>query len=235
MIRITAALMFAFLLTGGAARAGLNPPTKGGSFHKEVQQRLCYAGRFRFDRLDGDVALGRFVGKVPSCEGHPNAEDLGEVRVVLLGNEGFKPQGGRTYCLILTAGSKRGMTVVAHGPDDAETATELRVVIESPSAFENDATWRKRRTLWVKFRKDLGPGETPLLYGEDEPCRNILYLKRGEGTFPLYLYNAGTGQSERVTHAKVLRGANRITYDGGYFRVWFNGAVEMSIGTGGGD
>ena len=170
MTRITAAavLMFAWLLPGEAARAGLNPPTKGGSFREEVRQRLCYAGRFRFDRLDGDIALGRFVEQVPSCEGHPNAEDPGEVRVVLLGNEGFQPEAGRTYCLILTAGSKRGMTVVAHGPDDAATAKELREVIASPSSFENDATWRERRALWAKFRKDLGPGETPLLYGEDD-------------------------------------------------------------------
>ena len=60
-------------------------------------------------------------------------------------------------------------------------------------------------------------------------------MKRGEGPFPLHLYNAGTGKSERITHAKVLPGVNRITYDEGYFRVWFNGSVEMNIGTGGGE
>ena len=74
MNRITAAaaLTFAWLLSDGAARAGLNPPTKGGSFHNEVQQRLCYAGRFSLNGLDGDVSLGRFVGQVPSREGHPD-------------------------------------------------------------------------------------------------------------------------------------------------------------------
>ena len=159
--------------------------------------------------------------------------DLGEVRVVLLGNEGFKPAAGRTYCLILTAGSKRGMTVVAYGPDDAATAKELREVIESPSASENDATCRKRRALWVKFQKDLGEGEKLLLYGEDDSLRHLLYVRGGEHPFPLHLYDSRTGKSEPIIHAKVLPGMNRITYDKGNFRVWFNGSFEMDIGTGG--
>ena len=152
---------------------------------------------------------------------------------MLLGNEEFTPELGKTYCLILTHGSKRGMTIVAHGPDDPETAKELHELIESPSAFENDATWRKRRSLWSKFRKDLGPDETPLLYAEDDACQNVLYIKSRERQFPLHLYNARSGKSEPIIHAKVLPGMNRITYDKGYFRVWFSGNIEMNIGTGG--
>jgi hypothetical protein len=236
MIRITVAafLALAWLLSGEEALVGLKPATKGGAIRQEVQQRLCYAGRFQFERGDEakDLFVGRFLEQVPSCEGHPNAEDLGEVRVVLLGNEEFQPEAGGAYSLILTDGSKRGMTLVAYGPDDAATAKELREVIESPSAFENDATWRKRRALWAKLRKDLGPDEKPLLYCEDESLRRILFVKGGDVQFPLHLYDMRTGKSEPIIHAKVLPGMNRITYDEGSFRVWFNGSVEMSIGTG---
>ena len=237
MIRIsaTAALTLAWTLFGEVAIADLQPARKGDSFRDVVQRRLCYAGRFKFERW-GEVQSylrGRFIGQVRSGDGHPNAEDLGDVEVVLLGNDEFKPEVGETYCLILTAGSKRGMTIVAHGPDDAATAKELREVIESPSAFENDATWRKRRSLWSKFRKDLGGGETLLLYGEDDALRHILYVKGGKEQFPLHLYDMRAGRSEPIIHAKVLRGMNRITYAEGEFRVWFDESIELRIGTGG--
>ena len=54
--------------------------TKGGLFRKEVEHRLCYAGRFQFERWveEQHHFVGRFIGQVPSCEGHPNTKDLGE-------------------------------------------------------------------------------------------------------------------------------------------------------------
>jgi hypothetical protein len=231
-------LLFLVLLPCARTRADLRPGTKDRPIPAEVGERLCYAGRLRVDRLEqgNAFAFGRFVERMPSGEGHPNDVDLGEVRIVLRGNVGFTPEAGKTYCLILTAGSKQGLTVVAHGPDDAATAAETRRVIGSPSAFENDATWRKRRALWAGFRKDAGPGGAIAVYGEDDAFRNILYVKAdSRGPFPLHLYDAGARKSEPVVHAKVLPGVNRITYEKGYFHVWFNGSVELSVGTRGED
>ena len=120
-------------------------------------------------------------------------------------------------------------------PDDAATARQTREVIESPSAFENDTIWRKRRPLWAKFRADLGPGETPLLYAEDDSLRRILYVKSSGGPSPLHLYDRASGKSEPIVSQKVVPGMNRITFAAGEFQVWFNGSVELSIGVGDGD
>jgi hypothetical protein len=240
MRRIVASVLLsvAWLSFSDLVRAELNPARKGVSIRDTVQNRLCYAGRFRFERGDRQTNLyhARCLEQMPSCEGHPNAAKLDEVSVVLLGNEDFKPEVGSTYCLILTAGSKRGMTVEAHGPEDAATAKQMKEIIESPSAFENDATWRARRALWAKFCKDLGPDERPLLYGEDDGFRYILYVKGAPslsaqgGQFPLHLYDKATGKTEPIIHAKVIPGMNRITFSDGQFQVWFNGSVELSIG-----
>jgi hypothetical protein len=232
-IAVSLALAGVVLLPADRVRAELRTSSKTEALGRTVVGRLCYAGRFRVERRDGDLdVVGRFVEQVPSCDGHPNAKNPGEVRVVRRGDDAFSPEVGKTYCLILTAGSKRGMTVVAFGPDDDATARAMREVISSPSAFENDATWRERRALWAKFRRDVGDIQ-PLVYGEDDPPRNILYLKPGEGPWPLFLYNARKGTSEPVMHAKVIPGVNRITYDHGYFRVWFSGSVELNVGVGG--
>ena len=121
-----AAWLFLALL-GHSARAELTPAVKGSSLQWTVGQRLCYAGRFRFERAlrEGQQYLGRCAEQVPSSKGHPNAQKLDEVHVVLLGNEVFKPELGKTFCLTLTAGSKQGFTVEAFGPDDAATRKEL--------------------------------------------------------------------------------------------------------------
>jgi hypothetical protein len=230
-----AVFVFAWLSWGGVARAELRPATKGRSFHRAVEQRLCFAGRFRFERSvrDREVYLARCLEQVPSCEGHPNALRLEEVHLALLGNEVFTPETRRTYCLIVTAGSKRGLTVEAFGPDDAETLKEMKAVIGAPSAFQNDATWRKRRALWAKFQKDIGIDEAPLLYCEDDVLRSILYVRKGHETYPIHLYKVATGKSEPIIHAKVIRGVNRITFDKEGFQVWFNGSIELTTGAGG--
>ena len=163
MVRITATAFLAFgcLLSGEAARAGLKPMTRGGVVPQGGGAWVALAGRFQFERWVEEQRhfVGRFIGQVPSCEGHPNTKDLGEGSgSCYFSNEEFRPEVGKTYCLILTDGSKSGMTIVAHGPDDAETAKELREVIESPSAFENDATWRKRRALWARVPEGSGTG-----------------------------------------------------------------------------
>ena len=232
---VLAGVLFACVvsLVDETARAELQPGGPGGSIVGSVHGRLCYAGRFRFESIaeDGNAYLGRFVEQVPSSTGHPNAMDPGKVRVILRGDSHFKPALGKTYCLILTDGSVRGKTVEAFGPDDPVTVRQMKEIIESPSAFENDKTWRQRRTLWSKFAKDLGPTEAPLIYSEDDACRNILYLKAGEGEHPLRLYNIETGRAEPIIHAKVLAGVNRITFEHGAFYVWFNGSVELTVST----
>jgi hypothetical protein len=226
-----AVLAFTALSWAVVARAELRPAARDGSFHRSVEQGLCFAGRFRFERClhDREVYVARCVEQVPSCEGHPNSLHLEEVTVALLGNELFVPETGRTYCLIVTAGSKRGYTVEAFGPDDTATLKEMKKVIGSPSAFQNDTTWGKRRALWAKFRKDRGSDEAPLLYCEDGALRNILYVKKGDLPFPIHLYQAATGKSEPIIHAKVIPGVNRITFENGQFYVWFNGSVELTI------
>ncbi len=213
------------------ARAELRPATKDGSFHRSVEQRPCFAGRFRFERClhDRQVYVARCLEQVASCKGHPNSLQLEEVTVALLGNGLFVPETGRTYCLIVTAGSKRGYTVEAFGPDDAATLTEMKTIMGSPSAFQNDATWRKRRALWEKFRKDLGTDDAPLLYCEDGALRNILYVKKGDDPFAIHLYQGATGKSGPIVPAKVIRGVNRITFDKGQFYVWFNESIELTI------
>ena len=230
-----AVLAFIALSVVGVARAELRPATKDGSFHRTVEQRLCFAGRFRFERSieNREVYVARCLEQVPSCDGHPNSSHLDEVTVTLLGDEQLIPEIGKTYCLIVTAGSKRGLTVEAFGPDDAATLKEMKAVMGSPSAFQNDAIWRKRRDLWARFQKDHGTDETPLLYCEDDALRNILYVKKCNEPFPIYLYRVASGKSEPIIHAKAIRGVNRITFDKGQFHVWFNGSIELSIGAGG--
>ncbi len=233
--RASACVLFncAALLFDEAARAELRPERPGGSILGSIHDRLCYAGRFRFEKIDknGDVYIGRYVEQMPSSAGHPNAKDLGSVRVVLRGDSHFKPALGKTYCLFLTDGSKRGMTVEAFGSDDPSTVTQMKEIIGSPSAFENDKAWRQRRALWTKFAKDLGPTEVPLIYAEDDACRNILYLKGGEREYAFHLYDIETGRAKPIIHAKVLPGVNRITFEKGAFQVWFNGSVELTIGS----
>ena len=233
--RVFAAVLFAFviLLFDETARAERQPAGPGGSIVGTVHPRLCYAGRFRFESIaeDGNAYLGRFIEQLPSSAGHPNAKDPGKVRVILRGDSHFKPVFGKTYCLILTDGSVRGKTVEAFGPDDLVTVSQLREMIESPSAFENDGTWRQRRNLWVKFAKDREPTEAALIHAEDDACGNILHLLRaGEGEHPLRLYNIETGRAAPIIHAKVLPGVNRITFEQGAFHVWFNGSVELTVG-----
>lgn len=226
-----AVLVFSLTSWADAVRPELQPASKDGSFHRAVAQRLCFAGRFRFERSlqDRNVYVARCIEQISSSAGHPNTLHLEEVTVALLGNGLFVPEIGRTYCLIVTAGSKRGMTVEAFGPDNAATLQEMKAVMSSPSAFQNDATWQKRRALWAKFRTDLGPDEAPLLYCEDDAHRTILYVKRTEDPFPIHLYRAATGKSEPITPSKVIRGANRITFEEGQFQVWFNGSIELTI------
>lgn len=230
-----AVLAFTALSWAGIARAELRPAAKDGSFHRAIEQRLCFAGRFRFERSKENrvVYVARCLEQVASCEGHPNSLHLDEVNLVLLRDEQFIPEIGKTYCLIVTAGSKQGMTVEAFGPDDAATLKELKAVMSSTSAFQNDATWRKRRNLWAGFHRDLGTDEVPLLYCEDDALRNILYIKRGDAPFPIHLYQVASGKSEPIIHAKTLRGVNRITFDKRQFQVWFNGSIELTIDAGG--
>ncbi len=226
-----AVLVFAWMSWAGAARAELQPASKNGAFHRAVAQRLCFAGRFRFERSlqDRNIYVARCLEQVSSCAGHPNSSHLEEVTVALLGNDLFVPETGKSYCLIVTDGSKRGMTVEAFGPDDATTLQEMKAVMGSPSAFQNDATWQQRRALWAKFRNDLGTDGAPLLYCEDDARRTILYLKRTDEPFPIHLYRAATGKSEQITPARVIRGVNRITFEEGQFQVWFNGSIELTI------
>jgi len=110
--QVVASVFFAcvVLLFDATAWAELQPAGPGGSIVGFVHDRLCCAGRFRFETIDkdGDAYFGLFVELVPSSTGHPNAKDLGKVRVILRGDSHFKPALGKTYCLILTDGSKRG-------------------------------------------------------------------------------------------------------------------------------
>ncbi len=230
-----AVFVIASMSQGGSARAELEPATKTGAFRRDIERRLCFAGRFRFEQSlpNHQIYVARCIEQIISCGGHPNASPLGELTLVLPSKKSFIPENGRIYCLIVTAGSKRGWTVEAFGPDDAATLQEMKVIMGSSSAFQNDATWQKRRALWAKLRNDLGTEEAMLLYCEDDALRNILYVKKGDEPFPIHLYHSATGRSEPVVHAKTIRGANRITFEEGHFHVWFDGSIELTIDPGG--
>ena len=102
MTRIAAAALLLVATLECRARSEMTPANQGGSLQVAIARQLCYAGRFRLERAlrEGELYLGRCVEQVPSCAGHPNAQKLDEVRVVLLGNEGFKPEIGKTFCLV---------------------------------------------------------------------------------------------------------------------------------------
>lgn len=228
-------VLFVWINWTGVARAELEPATRDGAFRRDVEQRLCFAGRFRFEQFlhDRVVSVARCLEQVASCDGHPNSSQLEQVTIALSSNDVFIPEIGKTYCLIVTEGSKRGLTVQAFGPDDAATLKEMKALMSSPSAFQNNAIWKKRRALWAKYRTDLGTDENPLLYCEDAALLTILYVKKGNEPFPIRLYRAKTGKSEPIIHAKVIPGVNRISFDNGQFRVWYNGSIELNIDAGG--
>jgi hypothetical protein len=231
MIRAEACtgVFFCLLALGSEARSALTPATPREVPRQTVSTRLCFAGRFKVERRAGDRAvMGRFVEAVRSSEGHPNDRELGDVRVVRMHGDTFDPEVGKTYCIILTAGSKQGMTVVAFGPDDAATHQALEGLMTSPSAFENDAAWRKRRALWTKFHKDVGTVE-PLIYCEDDALENILYVKPGPGGTSVFLYSATKGAAHQIISARVIRGINRITFHEGTFLAWFSGSIELRV------
>ncbi len=196
-----------------------------------VHSRLCYAGRYRVVDVDTDGGFVdlRLVERVASGEDHPNAEGETELRALLVGERRFDPRKGATYCLVLTHGSKAGMTVEAYGPDDATTLEELRKMMRSPEAFGNDVTSRKRRALWKAFRK-TAPETVIRIYCEDDALSQILFIPEGEedrGTYFLFELNSGTTMP--LMPAKLVPRVNRITFEGDAFLVWQDGVVELSL------
>jgi len=85
------------------------------------------------------------------------------------------------------------------------------------------AAWLIPVLIGQSARAELSPG----VKGS-----SVRRSKEGREPFPLRIYNARTGKSEQVTHAKVVPGMNRITFEKGEFHVWYNGSIELTIGLG---
>jgi hypothetical protein len=220
------------LISGATERSELTPIAAGESVEKTVGQRLCFAGRFSVLISAGEDgrSKARCLEQVSSSVGHPNAAKLDEVVIVLRPGSLFRPEAGRAYCLILMEGSKSGLTVVGFGPDDAATFQNLEKVMHSLTAYQNDRWWQDRRALWAKFRKDVGPDEHPSIYAEDDRFEHLLYCSRdSQVPFPLHLYDARSGRSRQIVHAKAISGMNRITFQNDQFLVWFDDSVELTI------
>jgi hypothetical protein len=196
-------LLFAslVLISGATAHSELTPIAVGESVEKTVGQRLCFAGRFSVLISAGEDgrSKARCLEQVSSSVGHPNAAKLDEVVIVLRPGSLFRPEAGRAYCLILMEGSKSGLTVVGFGPDDAATFQNLEKVMHSLTA-------------------------------EDDRFEHLLYCSRdSQVPFPLHLYDARSGRSRQIVHAKAISGMNRITFQNDQFLVWFDDSVELTI------
>jgi hypothetical protein len=206
----------------------------GFSVEQKVRSRLCFAGRYRVEKVGpGEEATLRLLERAPSNEYHPNASGPEEVVVFLSAAEkdpGLK--AGGVYCLVLSYGTKRGLTVEAFGEDDAGTVQELKELMRSPRAFLNDERSRKRQKLWASFKRDAKDQGEISVYGENEKLDRIVFLRREtggrQGSFP-YRYKMETGKVEVIATQLNLPLINRITWEGDSFLLWHDGNLELAV------
>ena len=67
------------------------------------------------------------------------------------------------------------------------------------------------------------------VYGVNDKQNKILFVAPSSQPPELYLYEPHTDLSKRVRSATELPGVDKITYDNGAFRVWYEGSALVEI------
>lgn len=64
----------------------------------------------------------------------------------------------------------------------------------------------------------------PELYAVNARKNKVLYIAPETSPPEIYLYHRNTDTAERIRTANPLPGVDKITYDNGAFRVWYQGS-----------
>ena len=162
------------------------------SVAQAVRSQRCYGGLLtvedRVETAQVITLVGSLTSQVASSEGHPNAEPVspdGRLRVAMDPRNRSALHVGSTYAVIVKR-ARIHWTLVAYGPDNTAALAEIKALLQSPAAFQNDETWRQRRLLWVAFRRDVAV--TPTLYCEDDTFTRLMYVARIEGRRQVFIY-----------------------------------------------
>ncbi len=197
-----------------------------------VAARLCYGGRFKIEsqaeRAGSRQLTASTLEQVASSPDHENAHPLGDAVTIV---SDVDLEVGQSYALIITDGSKLGKTIVAWDEDTPEAFAEVKRIMDSPEAYQNNPRWAKRRQLWRNFGRDVGFKERITVYCENDELDKILYVVEEGGRPNLHVYDAASKNAQPIHHAKMIPGVNRITYENEQFLVWYFGQVELYVRT----
>lgn len=114
--------------------------------------------------------------------------------------------------------------------DEPKAVAEIKKLIESEHAYQNDSTWKNRRKIWQELTKNRKTKGNILAYAENDSCDAILYWSDEGGG--LNYFSLKDGEEEPLNPQSIVYPPNRITYSKGIYEIWTSGHLQLTYGTG---